>query len=237
MKPIKYSDYENPVIINKANELTTGLSTTEEKLEKLFYYVRDEIAFGFHPETDHLTASEIVKRKMGQCNNKSTVMLALCQALGIPAKIHFSLIKKEIQQGLFTGFVFDHMPKFISHSWIDVELDGRTVRLDAYINDAPFYLNAKEQLKKEQMDVGYSVACSSGESSMDFDIEEEKFVQMDAVTDDHGTYDEPADYYATKLYGNKVNPVKTAIYKMALPRINGRVEALRKQGSLECLKA
>lgn len=234
MNQVNYADYDSSVVVNKARELTKHATTIEERLEKLFYYVRDDIAFGFHPETDYLTATEIIHRRVGQCNNKSTLLLALCRAIDIPAKIHFSLIKKEIQQGLFRGMIFRLMPKYISHSWVDVEVNGRLVRLDSYINDAPFYYSAKEQLAKEQLDTGYSVACSSGESSIDFNIHEEKFVQMDAVTDDHGAYDEPADYYKTKLYNNNVNPLKMLIYRLNLPSINHRVELLRAQ-CIDCV--
>lgn len=224
-----YADSDNTVVIKKARKLTEGALTLEDKLERLFFYVRDDIEFGFHPEADYISASEIIQRKTGQCNNKSTLLLALCKAVDIPAKIHFSLIKKEIQQGLFRGYVYRLMPKFLSHSWVDVQIDGRLVRLDSYINDAPFYYGAKEQLKKEKLDTGYSVACSSGESSIDFNITEEKFVQMDAVTQDHGAYDDPSEYYRTKLYNNKVHPVKTVIYKKALPGINRRIKTLRNQ--------
>jgi hypothetical protein len=193
----------------------------------LFYFVRDRIRFGFSKEGDFVKASKVIERGMGQCNNKSVLFLALCKALGIEAKIHFSLIKREIQRGLFRGLVFRLMPKNISHSWVDVLTDGGWIALDAYINDIHYYRAAKETLKKENLDTGYSVACSGGKSSPEFSKDSKQFVQMAAVTEDHGTFDDPADYYNSKNYKNRPGFIKNIIYRIYIRTVNRRIDGLR----------
>ena len=221
------ADYDHPIVKALSEHLTSGLSTEREKLEKLFYYVRDEIKFAFPTKGDLIKASEIIQQGQGQCNNKTTLMLALCKVIGIPAKSHFSLIEKDIQKGLFTGFAFKAMPSQISHSWIEVYIEGKWRRLDSYINDIDFYNAGKSQLRKNGWDVGYSISCSNGESSAAFNIDEENFVQMGAVTEDHGTWSDPGAYFASDLYRNRPNVLKLLLYRLKIRSINKKVKLMR----------
>jgi hypothetical protein len=224
---LRLADDDHPLVRNTAERLTRGEASPRGKLEKLFYFVRDEIRFGFPQDGDLVKASETIGLGMGQCNTKGALFLALCRAAGIPARIHFSLIKKKIQRGLFTGIGYLLMPPLISHSWLEVMIDGKWRRLDSYINDMAFYMAAKKALKKRGWDTGYSISCSSGASSADFHIEDEKFVQMDAVVADQGVWDDPSDYYRTDNYRNRPDPVKMFFYRVMIKRVNGRVARMR----------
>ena len=225
---LELADYNHPLVIRTAEILTRNETTIRGKLEILFYYVRDEIKFGILPEVDYLPASEIIKRKTGACNNKGILLFALCKASDIPVRMHFSIIKKEIQRGLFKGLAYKILPKVLSHGWVEVLVDNRWRNIDSYINDHTYYLAAKKELRKRNWDTGFSVACSTGESSSDFNIDEEKFVQMDAVVEDHGVYEDPADYLYSERYANKANFVKFFMLKhIIFPRVNNRVGKLR----------
>jgi len=224
----KLADYNHPLVRETVERLTNREITIRSKLEKLFYYVRDEIKFGFPKNGDMVKASETIKLGMGQCNNKTTLFLALCKAIEIPARVHFSVIKKEIQRGLFVGLAYRLMPPLLSHSWIEVKMDGKWRRLDSYINDEFFYQAGKLELKKKAWDTGYSIARSSGESSSAFNIDKEKFVQMDAVVEDQGVWDDPADYYATNNYRNRPSAIKSFFYRLMIGKINKKVAQMRK---------
>ena len=101
MKIKIYADHINPIVQAQAIELTKNAKSIEERLQKIFLYVRDGIKFGFPSSGDLTTASETIKLKLGQCNTKGTLFLALCRAIGIPARIHYSTVDKEIQYGIF----------------------------------------------------------------------------------------------------------------------------------------
>lgn len=226
--PEKLADYNHPLVIETAEKLTKGESSNRSKMEKLFYYVRDDIRFGFTKNGDLVKASETIRLKMGQCNTKGTLFLALCKASEIPSRIHFSTIKKEIQRGLFTGLAYKRMPNKLSHSWIEVEVEGKWRRIDSYINDQAYYQAAKSELKKKKWDTGYSVSCPGGECSCEFNIDQEVFVQMEAVVDDHGTWDDPLEYYETKKYLNRLGAVKSFFYRLIIKGINKKAEQMRK---------
>jgi len=227
--PGKLVDYEHPLVSTMAHELTDGSSTIEGKVEKIFYFVRDEIKFHFPPKGDFVKASETLQTKLGQCNTKGTLFLALCKAVGIPARLHFSLINKEIQKGFFSGLSYWLIPNEISHSWIEVEINEKWHRIDAYINDQELHSAAVNALNQRGWKTGFSVSLSDSppQSKFEFQLGDEQFEQMGAVTGDHGVWDDPSAYYASDKYKNRPKPIQLMIYHRMIARANRRIAELR----------
>ena len=219
----------HPLVRQTAKRLVNNVSDTREKLSRLFLYVRDDIKFRFPDDGDHVKASDTIQLGFGQCNTKATLFLALCRVIGIPARIHFSLISKDIQKGFFTGLAYWLMPREISHSWIEVEVDGRWQRIDTFINDLALFKAAKAELKRRGWPVGFSLALQNGEAFANLNFDREAFQQMAAVTNDHGIWDDPADYYASPKYQNRPSALRMWCYKQLIGGINRRVEKLRRQ--------
>jgi hypothetical protein len=197
-----------------------------EKLERIFNYVRDEIKFGFPPIWDELNASETVYYGLGYCNTKATLFVALCRAAGLPARLHFGLIDIRIMHGILPSFVFPFLPKLGGHSWTEVQLDGAWKPIDSYINDQLLYQAALKKLKVSGRSLGYSVSLMDGKSSCEFNFGEVGFVHMGAVQQDHGTWEDAADYFASDKYVRF-----TSFQKLVLPLIlvmaNRKITKLR----------
>ena len=119
------------------------------------------------------------------------------------------------------------IPEKISHSWLEVKVNNNWFKIDSYINDLEYYNAAKKKLQERGWSTGYSIACSKNKSNVELDFNNEQFVQMDAVTDDHGIYDEPMNYYKTSKYRNRPNALKLFIYKMFISSVNYRVKKMR----------
>lgn len=151
-----------------AARLTLQVPDARGKVERFFHYVRDDIRFGFPPDGDLTAASETTRLGFGQCNTKGTLFLALCKAAGIPARLHFSLIDKKIQRGLFHGLAYRLLPDRLSHAWLEVEIDGTWRRIDGYINDAPFFHAALDELRPRGWDTGFSIAGAGSPASIAF---------------------------------------------------------------------
>jgi len=234
MKSKIYANHQNPLVQKKALELTKGAKTIEEKLQKIFLYVRDDIKFGFPSSGDLTKASETIKLEIGQCNTKGTLFMALCRAIDIPARIHYSTVDKEIQHGIFPLWAYNKFPKNISHSWVEVKYKNKWIDVDAFINDNEFYDVGKCLLQQEDRKMGYSIACTSGESGIELDLEDAKFVQMDAVTEDVGVYEDPGEHFITDLYKNRPNWFVNVIYRLAIMIANKRVKKLRSNPSTYC---
>jgi hypothetical protein len=195
----RLSDDQNPTVANLAIGMTHGKSSLE-KVESIFNYVRDDVRFGFPRVWDMVPASETIYYGLGYCNTKATLFVALCRAVGIPARIHFGLIDVQIMRGILPSFVFPLMPKLGGHSWTEVQLDGEWKPIDSYINDRAFYERAVKKLQMSKRAFGYSVSYKDGKSSCEFNFGEKGFVHMGAVREDHGVWEDAADYFATDQY-------------------------------------
>lgn len=223
-----YIDYENETIKHLIKGLLEGKTDDAEKLQAIFCFVRDDIAFGFHKEADFMTASEIIKSRKGQCNNKSIVMHTLLKAAGIPSRIHFSGISKQIQRGIFKGPVYWLMDKEISHSWVEVKRNGHWLLIDNYINDLAFYEGGLKKLREKGWKTGYSVSCADGPSNPNLDWSGQQFVQMGAIKDDHGIFDDPRHYFESETYHNNPGKLRMFVYRLAVKWANKAVENIRR---------
>lgn len=82
-----FIDWESPAVLDKAKELSQGLSCHEDIARACFRHVRDEIKhsndFKLNPVT--CKASDVLKNKTGYCYAKSHLLAALLRANKIPA--------------------------------------------------------------------------------------------------------------------------------------------------------
>ena len=223
----RLSDFDHPVVRKKAEELTSERQSSVEKLQSIFYFVRDEIKFGFTSKWDEVKASEVIGYGLGYCNTKATLLHALCQASGIPSRVHFGLININIMRGILPSFSFPFMPKSGGHSWTEVQLYGQWRSIDSYINDKKFYERALEKLINSGRSIGYSVSFIDGKSSCEFNFGEKGFVHMGAVVEDHGTWEDPSEYFASEKY-LRWNPILSKLYPILAMLANRNIERIRK---------
>jgi hypothetical protein len=226
MSSERLSDYDHPSIRSKAEELTTNKINRSDKIESLFYFIRDEIKFGFPPKWDKVKASETLQYRIGYCNTKATLLMALCKAADIPARIHTSLIDIEIMRGVFPSFAFPFLPRSGGHSWMEVEIDDEWKSIDSYINDKSFYDGALKRLQKSSRITAFSISRAKGRSSCEFNFGEKGFVHMGAVLQDHGTWDDYSEYMSSEKYSS-MNRMQLTTYPLIAIISNKNIERLR----------
>jgi hypothetical protein len=199
----------------------------EQTLQYIYEYIRDQILFDFLPEIDDISAAEIFERRSGQCNNKTILFFEIIKELGYEARVHFSTIDKNIHRGLFPAPLFWLVPREIGHSWIDVKINGKLVKLDGYINDNTLFAGALRVNAAKNWDIGHSVAGSSCGASSAFSLKGDNFVQMDGVKKDLGSTTQPLEWLKSKENPNRVNFLKKMLYRLFLPLIRRRVRKVR----------
>ena len=221
------ADINHPLVQKVAKELTSAENTRVGKLERIFQFVRDDILFGFPPEGDFVKASQTIARGYGQCNTKGTLFLALSAAAGVPARLHYSRISKEIQHGFFTGIFYKLMPNEITHSWVEVEIDGTWQPIDSYINDLELHHAAVRELTQKGWKTGFSVSRAAGEPSAELVLDGAHYSQMAAVIGDQGIWDEPSEFFDGPNYLNRPSLIKQWLYRLYLPIVNRRIKDIR----------
>jgi len=211
----RLSDFAHPEIIRTVQNLTEDKESLREKLEGIFYFVRDEILFGFPRVWDNVKASQTLEEKVGYCTTKATLFHALCQASGIPSRIHTGLIKVQVMQGILPGYAFRFLPEVGSHAWMEIKLNDHWQAIDTYINDQAFYINALQKLEDSSQENGFSISREKGSSSCDFNFGDIGFVQMGAVVEDHGIWEDFSEYMSSNKY-TQMNAIQSTAYSWIL---------------------
>jgi hypothetical protein len=118
--------------------------------------------------------------------------MALLRAVGIPCRVHGFTIRKELQEGAMTGFVYKQAPKNIFHSWVEVYLEGTWYELEAFIIDKDYL--GKLQQKNSNCTGAF---CKYGVGVEDFknpviDFNRNNtYIQSTGINQDFGIYDSP----------------------------------------------
>ena len=112
------NDALNADIIALAKSLTQGKSTIWAKAQAIFNYVRDNIEYEYYANTKY-KATGTLSKKRGNCCDQANLVVALCRAVGIPARLCHAKNCK-FNSGLVTG-----------HVWAQIYVDGVWYSADA----------------------------------------------------------------------------------------------------------
>ncbi len=93
LRPTTYIDADHPDVVARARDLIRGCTTEKEKLERIYYFVRelpyDILAAFRYLAEGRRQASDVLQAGTAFCMGKASSFVALCRAAGIPARIGF----------------------------------------------------------------------------------------------------------------------------------------------------
>lgn len=153
-KPTKYCESDVPEIIQLAESITKDKKTSRESAEALFEWVRDNIPW----TVDKIVgAKKVLKREPKQaiCMDKTNLFIALCRALGIPARYvlldcEFDIKKSDIPR--WTKHAVAEV--FVNSEWIiaDPSFGKHTKKLmDINQFGKVSWVNAKNMKRVEEL--------------------------------------------------------------------------------------
>ncbi|MDM5232016.1 transglutaminase-like domain-containing protein [Lysinibacillus pakistanensis] len=199
----------------------------EDRIKEIYDFVRNEIKFGYN-RTDDIPASEVLRDGYGQCNTKSTLLMALLRAVGIPCRIHGFLIDKKMQKGALTGITYLLAPSKIVHAWTEVQLHDDWIVLEGVIIDDSYLKQVKSRLCSfNEGFIGYGISVKDKDNINLCWTGESVYVQSFSITDDLGIFDNPDDLF--KKYNNTDSKLKEILFNKKRKKINKRLDMLRDQ--------
>jgi transglutaminase-like putative cysteine protease len=148
LSPTPLLDYEDPVLRNLIAARDWTSLEEDARIGAIYDFVRDEIGFGYNT-SDDLPASAVLADGYGQCNTKTTLLMALLRGVGIPCRFHGATIHKELQKGVVEGFFYRLAPESIIHSWAEIQFDGNWVGLEGVILDAVYLDGLRATVAKD----------------------------------------------------------------------------------------
>lgn len=181
-----------------------------DRIGAVYDFVRNEIAFGYN-KSDELSASCVLVDGFGQCNTKSTLLMALLRAVGIPCRFHGFTIDKPLQKGAITGLAYRLAPQRIIHSWVEVSLEGRWIALEGFILDAPYLTSLQRRFPQARRFCGYGAATPDLSAPGVEWRGEDTYIQREGIADDFGVFDDSDAFY--QRHGSNLSGLKRWLYE------------------------
>ncbi len=197
-----------------------------KKVEAIYNFVRDEILFGYN-ENDAIVASQVLADGYGQCNTKSTLLMALLRAVGVENRIHGFLIDKALQKGPISGISYWFAPKEILHSWVEVKVDAEWYNLEGVIIDKKYLQGLQKKFPDKQTTFcGYGVYTDHfNNPNIDWHLNH-TYIQDKGIVKDLGIFNTPDQFYDE--HHQKISAFKQFLYSnVARQRINQTVAQIR----------
>ena len=196
-----------------------------DRIGAVYDFVRNEIAFGYN-EGDELPASQVLADGIGQCNTKSTLLMALLRAVGVPCRFHGFTIDKPLQKGAITGLAYWLAPQRIIHSWVEVSLEGRWIALEGFILDAPYLASLQRRFPQARRFCGYGAATLDLSAPGVEWLGEDTYIQKEGIADDFGVFDSPDAFYTR--HGSNLSGIRRWLYERVIRhRMNRNVARVR----------
>ncbi|MEM7445848.1 MAG: transglutaminase-like domain-containing protein [Pseudomonadota bacterium] len=224
-------DCEHPAIAETVAKLIAGLNDRADQAVSLHAFVRDQIRYGWTPAYDREPASKTLRRGIGFSKTKAVLLVALLRAAGIPSRIAMTDISSEILKGI-VSLPFPWIDHALTEAWID----GKWVRTDSYIVDAPLLASVRSRLINENAVMGYGV---HREGTDRWDGRSDAFVQWITDADTVEVSNRPPTPYPDlntfNTFGqprHRLGPVGRLAYRAFTARANRRTDQLRNESSM-----
>lgn len=197
----KMSDHST--VSEVVEEVTSGTEGARERAVALHDFVRDRITFGFNRYFDAAEPDDTLACGVGHCNPKSRLLLGLFRTAGLEAYQHFVVIPKDILKGALPASRYWMIPAEVSHSFVEVKLEGYWCRVDSHIVDTPLLRAAQARLAREGRPLGYGVRA---DSTNVWDGRNDAFSQFDEtmLIEDHGRVEDLDAYFQSPRYRGKI---------------------------------
>jgi hypothetical protein len=214
-----------------AEQTTVGPASVRERAIALHDYVRDTVVFGFNRRFEAGSPEFVLSCRIGHCNPKSQLLVALLRAAGFEAHQHFVAIRSDILKGVFPAPQSWTLIPEVSHSYVDVEVDGRWCAIDSFSIDTPLLHAAQARLATERRTLGYGVRS---DSTNIWDGQSDAFSQFSPgmEIEDHGRIDDLEAYfrsrhYRNRLFGIRFNTLIGLLGEIYVGPINANLDRLR----------
>lgn len=219
-------NFQAPTIQNLIKQKKWLELNAFNKIKAVYEFVQNEIKFGYN-SNDELTATEVLKDGYGQCNTKSTLLMTLLRAVGVPCQIHGFEVSNGFQKGVMTGLVSVLAPKTIIHTWTEVYYNNQWLALEGVITDQQYLAAVKAKFADVTGKFALYAVATNNLATLNIDWKaNDTYVQNAAIVKDYGTFISPDVFFAE--HPQNIGKIKSLMYDLIGRKImNHNVKQLR----------
>jgi len=217
LQETKHLNFTHHKIASSLTRCVKPSMTNTQKAIAIHDFVRDEIKFGFSRNFWNETASNVLTNKIGFCNNKSTLFVAMLRAAKIPARIRVFALSKDVLKN-----ILDPGTKYVDHSIVEVFLNDKWIQVDSHIVDTKLSESAQKKLPRE-IKLGYGIRQNSCRV---WDGKSDCFSQLDKlfIKEDFGIFNDIGEFYkSNSKHYNKINLIQRFFYRLSYKGINDKI--------------
>ena len=224
LQPTPMLDFKTNTIVN----LIRGRGWLElaptHRIGAAYDFVRNDILFGYNSD-DTLSASQVLADGYGQCNTKTTLLMALLRALDVPCRFHGFTIDKSLQRGVVPELVYPLTPKNILHSWVEVYFDDDWINLEGFILDQDVILSLQKAFPERSSLCAYGAGTDRLQNPEIIWNETDTYIQKTGINRDFGVFDNPDAFYVSH---RQLTGLRGLLYRFVVKHwMNHRVAKLR----------
>ncbi len=217
-------DLEDSRLRLRARALTQLCKSDRERALAVYGFVK-RMPFAKPFKMRLRTAREVLDAGQGDAPDKATALVALLRLAGLPARLHYYLLRGEILRGITSTLASAARP--VAEIW----LDGHWVCTDTYIFDATYVAAARQRLKDAGWDWGYGIhtkAHTLWNGKDDAYLGGVAPDKDEMVISDLGVFDEPQAYVNSATYQNNHTRLTRAVHwNMLAPTMDKVARELR----------
>ena len=227
--------FDHPKIRVLAMRLTQLQATPRQKALAIVNYI-GALPFGAIADSTGTSAMAVLKRGMGDCHTKSTLLVSLLRSAGIPSRMRFVSLRPDFLRG-----IVDAGDTPIEHGCVEVLLDEHWLALDSYVVDIKLAVAAKSRLRREGRRLGYGMHVDGSTSWNGSSHSFGQFSPNDAHSmplRDWGAFDDPYQFYSsTPFVKSRLNWSSRVKWLVGAGLVNRKVRELRLSPSGSAMKA
>jgi transglutaminase-like putative cysteine protease len=189
LKPGFFINSDHPEVIKFTRNHTDDFHTIQQKIEALYYAVRD--GFRYDPyrldfSTEAVRASHLLTRDYGYCVEKSCLFAAGVRVLGVPSRMGFAKVRNHIGTAKLQEILQTDVLVF--HGYAELWLNNRWIKATPVFNKS-----LCEKLNVAPLDF-------NGEDDAVFQSYNEEGGKFMEYLYDYGTYDDvPYELFISEL--------------------------------------
>jgi hypothetical protein len=228
LRPTTLLDFDGPRLQAILARHDWATLPERERIGAVYDFVREEIPFGYN-SSDDLPASAVISDGYGQCNTKTTLLMALLRGSGVGCRFHGATIDKKLQHGVMVRPLYSFAPANIIHTWAEVFVDGRWVGLEGVILDSAYLAGVRTRTGCTGPLLGYGVGTDNLAAPPVEWRGDDTLIQATGVNQDFGVYDDPDSFY--RAHGVNARGIKGWLYSQVMRKaMNRRVARIRAAG-------